>query len=47
MVIVSEDESQKILEKIEMIKTDSGGSVANTISQSRYLDWNQASGKAE
>ena len=32
MAIVSEDESQKILEKIEMIKTDSGGSVANTIS---------------
>ena len=32
MAIVSKDESQKILEKIEMIKTDSGGSVANTIS---------------
>ena len=32
MAIVSEDESQKILDKIEMIKTDSGGSVANTIS---------------
>ena len=32
MAIVSKDESQEILEKIEMIKTDSGGSVANTIS---------------
>ena len=32
MAIVTEDESQEILEKIEMIKTDSGGSVANTIS---------------
>ena len=32
MAIVSQDESQKILDKIEIIKTDSGGSVANTIS---------------
>ena len=32
MAIVSEGESQEILKKIEMIKTDSGGSVANTIS---------------
>ena len=40
MAIVSKDESQEILEKIEMIKTDSGGSVANTISTISLLGLN-------